>query len=581
MRPVARALWIASILPLLVPVPVGSAATGVAAPARTRAAGDAGALDLPGAQAAMAAIRPEAIEAHMRFLADGLLEGRAPGGRGYAIAARYVVAQMEATGLQPAGSGGGWYQEVPLRQTVLDAEKSSVVLARGGREEVLVEGTDYTSGGDLLRTDTSVEAPLLFAGFGVTAPDQGYDDFAGVDARGRILVVLGGAPPTFPSTLRAHYSNRAVKARNAVAHGAIGVLGMATPEAQRMFPWDWSVPQARAGRLDWLTGDGAPHDVFPELRGGASLSPAAAERLFAGAPKTLEEIFAAAAAGRPQSFPLAVEARLHLASRHTEFESPNVVGLLRGSDPALRDQYVVFSAHIDHLGHCDPRGGDDVCHGAVDNASGVASLLEVARAFAALPKPPRRSILFAFVTGEEKGLLGSDYFARFPTVPKSAMIANINIDGAVSLIFPTTDVVGLGMEHSTLARDVEAAARILGYSLSPDPEPEEMGFIRNDAYSFVRQGVPAVILTDGGKSADPKIDHHAAMHEWETTRYHLPLDDMRQPLDFAGAARGTRLQFLTGYGVAERADPPAWNPDDFFGKKYGAAVSASGGSSNR
>jgi Zn-dependent M28 family amino/carboxypeptidase len=253
------------------------------------------------------------------------------------------------------------------------------------------------------------------------------------------------------------------------------------------------------------------------------------------------------------------------------------VGVLRGSDPNLRDQYVVYTAHVDHLGRCHPVEGDDICHGAYDNGSGTAALLEVARAFTSLSRPPRRSILFAFVTGEEKGLLGSDYFANHPTVPRQDIVANVNIDGAPGLLYPLKDIVALGVEHSSLSGDVQQAAKMMGYQISPDPMPEEVFFIRSDQYSFVRQGIPAVNVTDGLQSSDPKLNGEKIVKTWMTTLYHTPKDNMNQPFYYDSAAQGSRLNFLIGYDVAEQAQPPVWNRGDFFAEKFAHGSGASAG----
>jgi len=313
-----------------------------------------------------------------------------------------------------------------------------------------------------------------------------------------------------------------------------------------------------------------PHFVvrrFP-FGGAAQFSQPGAAKLFANAPKSLEEAFATARSSKPQAFPLPWRVRLQTVSTQTTYESPNIIGEIVGSDPALRDQYVVYTAHVDHLGICPPVDGDNVCHGSLDNASGVAALLEIARAYASLKQPPSRSVLFVFVTGEEMGLLGSDYFAHSPTVPLNKIVANVNIDGAPGLLFPMKDVVAMGAEHSSIEKDVESAAREIGYALIPDPMPEETGFIRSDEYSFVLQGVPAVYIDDGISSTDPKIDGFAFEKKWMVTRYHTPLDNMDQPLDYESGAKAAGLNFLVGYEIAQQNQPPEWNHGDFFGTKF-------------
>ena len=330
------------------------------------------------------------------------------------------------------------------------------------------------------------------------------------------------------------------------------------------------------GEMHWLNKEGVPHDFFPQLKGYVLLSEKTAEALLAGAPKTLDQVFAAAKASKPQAFALSATARIHTVANTTVIESPNIVAELKGSDATLRDQYVVYTAHVDHLGICPAVEGDNVCHGALDNASGTASLLEIVRAYASLPKPPRRSVLFVFVTGEEMGLLGSDYFAHYPTVPLKSIVANVNIDGAPGAYFPMKDVVVLGSEHSSMSNEVNSAAKALGYDLSPDPMPEEVLFIRSDQYSFVLQGVPAVDVTDGVKSTDPKVNGLDVVKKWLVTRYHTPLDNMDQPIDFDSAAKGSVMNFLVGYEVAQRNNVPEWNQGDFFGSTFGPRHNATG-----
>jgi Peptidase family M28 len=526
-------------------------------------------------QQATKVIRPDQIRAHMRFLSDNLLQGRAPGTLGYDIAARYVATELEGMGLHP-GASGNWYQPVPLANAITDATASSVVLTVNGKEQKLTDAKDYvlstwfaSPAKGSTKAAADVSAPVVFVGFGVTAPDQKYDDFAGVDVNGKIVTSIYGAPASFPSTERAYYSDTTVKNRNAVAHGAVGTLSIYLPEDWKRWPWDWTVPQIQVGEMHWLNKNGVPHDFFPELRGNALLSEQGEKLLFAGAPKSLEEILATARASRPQAFALPVSAHIHTVANQTVINSPNIIAELEGSDPTLRDQYVVYTAHVDHLGICPAVNGDNVCHGSIDNASGTATLLEIARAYANLPQPPRRSVLFVFVTGEEMGLLGSDYFAHFPTVPRKSIVANVNIDVAPGVYFPMKDVVALGAEHSSLGDEVASTAKLMGYQVSPDPMPEEVGFIRSDQYSFVLQGVPAVDVTDGPHSSDAKVDGLAVIRKWLITRYHTPLDNMEQPMDLNSAAKGAVMNFLVGYQVAQHSTVPDWNKGDFFGTTFG------------
>jgi hypothetical protein len=524
-------------------------------------------LDSPAVEAALRMIRPSGIRAHMRFLSDALLEGRAPDSPGYEIAARYVAAQLESLSLRP-GADGSWYQNVPFRKSVLDQPKSTLVLIRDGKEQSLVDGQDYVLTANITNRELSLEAPIVFAGFGVTAPEEKYDDYTGIDVRGKIVAMFSGAPPRFSSTIRAYYADDMVKAENAKLRGAAGIFTLFLPEDLKRQPWDWNVPQYRAGEIRWLEQSGEPHHPY-SYSGAAILNLRASEILFNGAPHTLEEAYRAARQSQPLAFPLPWSARVRGFYNMKSFSSPNVVGILEGSDPLLKSEYVVYTAHLDHLGICPPVDGDKICHGTLDNASGVAALLEIARAYASLPVRPRRSLAFVFVTGEEAGLLGSDYFAHFPTVPSSHIVANVNLDELPGLLYPMKDVVSLGTEHSSLQSNVGRAAHKIGYGLAPDPMPEESFFIRSDQYSFVLRGIPSVYLSDGPGSSDPRINGLEVVKKWNVTRYHTPSDNMEQPMDFDSAARAADLIFLVGYDVAQQDHIPVWNKGDFFGTHFG------------
>ncbi len=531
--------------------------------------------EAPNDAAATAAVgvRPEAIRAHIRFLADDLLEGRAPGTRGYDLAARYVASQFEQLGLVPAGPDNSYYQPVPLRRS--DLAEVSFVLLREGREQALQNGQDFLAAGHEVLPQATVEAPLLFVGYGVTAPDQQYDDYAGVDARGKIVVVLFGAPARFPTAIRAHYSADPLKTANAVAHGAVGYIVVWPPQSEKAIPWALLVLQSKLPNLRWLDPSETPNDARPQLRGRAMMSRRGAETLFAGASQSLDQVFAEAEAGRPSSFALPATARIRTASRHVRIDSSNVVAVLPGSDFKLKGEYVVYSAHLDHLGIGDPVQGQTIYHGALDNASGVAALLEIARTFGRLSAPPRRSILFLAVTGEENGLLGSGYFARYPTVPSSQLVANLNMDGA-AILFPFRDVVAFGADYSSLGMIAGREAERMHVKVIPDPRPEEVTFIRSDQYSFVKQGIPALFLSMGDDSGDPQRKGGAIFQEWIAARYHTPQDDFRQPLDYEAAAQFTRLNFLVGFEVAQQDARPEWTPESFFGKQFGRKTARTG-----
>ncbi|HEX5962151.1 MAG TPA: M28 family metallopeptidase [Gemmatimonadales bacterium] len=508
-------------------------------------------------------VRPAALDSHIRFLADDSLQGRGTGTAGYDLAARYVAECFSRLGLKPSGTKG-YMQPVGFRQARTVVGSSLVIDGPMGRRPLVLE-RDYVPLPDLLRPEVEVNASLVLVGFGVTAPDRGYDDYRTVDARGKIVVYLTGAPPSFPPTQRAHYATNRMKFQNAIRHGAVGVLSVRTRD--QTFPWDRFVRQARAGILGWLDPRGEPGEVFPDLRGIARLSESGAEALFEGAPQSHADVLAAAEKGTPPAFDLPVRAMIRTVTVHERLESPNVAGLLPGSDPRLQDEVVVFTAHLDHLGVGEPVQGDSIYNGALDNASGTAALLEVARGFTTLSKRPRRSVLFLVVTAEERGLLGSDYFAGHPTVPIDKIVANVNLDG-LAILYPLRQIVPMGAEHSTLDATVQRAANRMGIELGPDPFPEEVFFVRSDQYSFVRRGVPSLFLFMGLKS-DSGVDAATIFREWGRTRYHTPQDDLTQPMDLEAGARHAQLNFLVGLEIANADERPAWKSGDFFGRMFG------------
>jgi len=537
----------------------------LAAPAAAPAAGLEGAL---------ASVNPKALGAHIRFLADDLLEGRDTGSRGHRIAARYVAAQLEAAGLDPAGDGGSFEQRVPFRSAQLLEEQCLFRLTRAGRTRELTYGEEYLLQPQFFLEDARVDAPVVFAGYGIVAPGLGQDDYAGVDVKGKIVAVLYGAPARFPSEQRAHYGWPNLKQTTAAARGAVGLLVLRRPEAEQHFPWAKARAGARHAALRVTDPSGTPQGVVPELRLTGTLNDGAVQALFEGAPRSFADALKEVDESRGKPFELSVRAEVRTVSRMGSLEDVNVVARLPGSAPRLRDEHVVLSAHLDHLGIGEPVDGDAIYNGAYDNASGVAALLEAARVLAAAKPRPRRSVLFLAVTGEERGLLGSDYFARNPTVPAASLVADVNLDG-ILMLYPPRDVVAYGAEHSSLGRVVQRAAAAAGLTLSPDPWPEQGLFVRSDQYSFVRRGIPSVFLVPGFTSADSKRDGSAIMREWLRTVYHTPKDDASQPMDLDAGARLVRANVAIAWLLANDDARPAWNRGDFFGETFGAAAKAS------
>jgi len=517
-------------------------------------------------------ISPEALKAHLEFLADDALEGRRTGTRGHQLATKYLAAQFAASGLKGGMPDGGYFQKVALRRTEVLPEATSLVLSGGGKTTRLKHGTEFL----LLDTHDTAKgefsAPVVFAGYGVSAPEMNYDDYAGLDVKGKVVGLLDWeAPPRLSSSVRGYYFSHDTKREMAAAHGAAGILGVMTPEVQRKFPWRFMQRELAIGynTMKWLEAGGRVHEPGARLAPASVLDRAAADAFFAGEKYSAAEVFAASAKGEPPRFVTTKTAMVRWASRHTAVESENVVALLEGSDPALKSEYVVFSTHIDHLGIGPAVDGDVIYNGALDNASGCAVLLEVARAFCQLPARPRRSLLFVAVTGEEQLLLGSDYFAKNPPVPIEKVVANINIDGSIPYVPSLRDVVVHGSAHSSLGKTAAQAAAESGFEVSPDPTPDEGLFTRTDHFSFVKQGVPALFLDAGYKSGAPGVDALAVKKNWFVTVYHSPKDDASQKFDYATGARFGRFVGLVGYKVAMESERPKWNEGDFFGKRFG------------
>ena len=518
------------------------------------------------ARDAIACIDPDAIRAHIRFLSDDLLEGREAGTRGFQLAAKYVASTFEAMGLEPAGIDGTYFQNVPLRTSAVDFEQSSLTLIRDGWEKRLQIGEDYLLSPDFQRESVRVRAPLVFVGFGITAPELDHDDYAGLEVEGKIAVMISGAPATFPNSQRAYYSGRS-KVENALAHGALGILTILSPADAERIPWAAVAARSKTPSMRWIDSSGRPSEFWPEVRGRGLLGQEIAEEIFSQAPTSLAELFSGADDDTPQGFDIPIEVEIVTVSRLGEVQSPNVIAKLEGTDPELRDEYLVYTAHLDHDGIMESMDGDNIFNGAYDNASGTAVLLELARAFKCLSESPKRSVLFLGTTAEEKGLLGADYFAHHPTVPRESIVANLNVDSPL-MLYPIRDIVVFGAEHSSLGETFQQAADHLDLSISPDPMPEEVIFVRSDQFPFVRQGIPAAYAMVGFESGDPQIDGAAATMTWLTTVYHTPKDDFGQEMDFQTGATYARVNFLAGYLVTQSSERPTWNEGDFFGSRF-------------
>lgn len=510
-----------------------------------------------------------AIEGHMVFLASDELEGRDTGSRGHEIASLYIATQLQALGLEPAGDNGTFFQRVPLRSSRLVPNSARMVLHTADGDQALPYPKAFFSGADPVATESSVSAPLVFVGYGLISEEFGINDYQGLDLDGKIAVMLPGLPEHIPSEEAAHLGRE--RSRFAAEQGAVGIITIHTPQREAVRPYANSILYLNTPSMRWLDSDGQPGGVQRQLRGGAYVHHEAAEALFAQAETPLSAIFEQLEAKEmPTGFALNISATLSRQSTHEDITSPNVVAVLPGSDASLRHEYVVLTAHSDHIGMIqDVRSDNRVNNGAMDNAAGVAILLETARMFTELAEPPKRSILFLVVTGEEKGLLGADYYAHNPTRPIENLIANVNMDMPV-LLYPFADLIAFGANHSSLGPVVERAAAREGIRLSPDPMPEQAIFTRSDHYTLVRQGIPAVFLMTGFESQDPEQDAAAIWGSFFAKHYHKPTDSIADltreygPIRYDFGAIFTQINFNIALDLANDPARPFWLQESYF-----------------
>ena len=500
------------------------------------------------------------VRADVEFLASDHLEGRDTGSKGYLIAAEYVAAQFRAIGLEPAGDKGTWFQQVPFRRASYE-KQPSLSLSIGGRPVTLDSAKDATVRPSVTEKVRQLSAGFVFVGYGISDARYKIDDYRGLDLKGKIAVALSGTPKGLPSDIDAHLAGS--KDRFAAAAGAIGFLEIPRNDGQR------GNGVARGGRplIDWVDQTGKAGSVPTGLRLQMSVSNEWAARLFEGAAKSLDGVRKEAKANSrvsPRGFALRPVLTVQSESKWEDFTSPEVVGVLKGSDPTLAAQHVVLMGHLDHLGiRTDAKPGEDaIYNGAIDNAAGVATMLEAARQFAAQPVRPKRSVLFVANTGEERGLLGADYFANHPTVPASSIVGAVDLDMPM-LLYPFTDVIAFGADHSTIGAMVAEAGRSMGIAVSPDPMPQEAIFTRSDHYMLVRRGVPAVLLmtghANGGKG------------HWDSflgKTYHSAKDDLTQAIDWNSGARYALLNYRIARAMADAPQRPMWLPGDYFGDLF-------------
>src|SRR5579859_7238870 len=498
---------------------------------------------------------------YVKVLADDNMEGRETGSAGLRRAQAYVVEQLTKNGVEPAGVDG-YYQPIKFVKRQVNEQNSAAALVRDGKSELLTPGDDFFFSSRSENSDKDLSASLVFVGYGLKIPEKNLDELAGHNLSGKIVVFINGSPSDLPAALASHYSTIGERWKSLRAAGVIGIISIPNP-ASLDIPWSRISVNRLQPSMDLA---GAEFDETQGFKLGLAFNPASAEKLFAGSGHTFAELAALAKDRKPlPSFPLAASVQAHVAVQSSEVESANLVAKLPGSDPALKNEFVVLSAHLDHLGFGAPINGDSLYNGAMDDASGSAVLLDVAASFKAHPEKLRRSLLFVFVTGEEKGLLGSRYFAERPTVASKSLIADVNIDMFLPIV-PLKYLEVKGLEESDLGDRATAVAASLGVKAIPDQEPLRNRFIRSDQYSFIVKGIPAVKMDDGFILGSPE---QKIFKDWLTNRYHAPSDDLAQPKDLAAAALYEEIIRALLIDTANNPARPQWKPDSFF-RRYAA-----------
>ena len=502
----------------------------------------------------------ERIRADIAYLADDLLEGRNAGDRGYDLAARFVAARYEALGLTPGGTEG-FYQNVPFSMIRMDPAKPSALTIRGKR---FTTGNDIIIGPSALTPSLDQTAEAVFVGYGLESAAHQLDDYRGLDVKGKVVVYLYGTPADLPSDVAATLNDK--KLEVAAAKGAVGAMMIATPAILDRYPWEKILEGVDTPRLRWVEANGQPHVDTPAIRLGATLSPTGAAALFQGAPQSWDAIAATIKDknARPKGFAVPGKLRFERYGASTRIKSPNVIGIIPGSDPKLANEVVMLTGHLDHDGVVPAKNGDTIMNGAMDNAAGISTMLEAARAFVDSGQKPKRTVMFVALTAEEDGLLGSEYLAEYPTLKGKKVVANVNLDMPI-LTYDFTDVVAFGAEHSTMGEAVGRAVAKIGVKLSPDPVPEEGLFTRSDHYSFVKKGIPAVFLVTGYGGAGK-----AASEDFQKNRYHQVSDDMTAPFNWTAAAKFAQVNYLIARELADAPAAPRWYEGSFFGDRFAA-----------
>jgi Zn-dependent M28 family amino/carboxypeptidase len=496
---------------------------------------------------------------HVKVIADDSMEGRETGSLGLRKAQAYAVEQLKRAGQEPAGTDG-FYQNVKFVQRQIDEKNSYAFLAANGQANPVALGDDAFFSTRVEGSDDEVNAPLVFAGNGLRVTESHVDDLEGLDLKGKVVVYLAGSPSTVPGSLAAHYGGLAQRWKSYATAGAVGMIVIPNP-ASMDIPWSRMSLNRAHPSMDLADPE------FNEIAGlkiALVFNPASAEALFAGSGHSFAEVAALAGERKPlPRFDLKVSLKARAAIQKISLDSANIVAKLSGTDATLENEYVVLSAHIDHVGIGEAVNGDRIYNGAMDDGSGTAAVLDIAASLKQHPEKLKRSILFVLVTAEEKGLLGSKYFAAHPTVDAKSLVADINIDMFLPIV-PLKVLRVQGINDSTLGDRAAGIAQSFGVKAVADPEPLRNLFVRSDQYNFIRHGIPSVIMD---VFYEPDSPESKTFKEWLTQRYHAPSDDVNQPVDLKSAALYEEIVRRLLIETANAAERPQWKSDSFF-KRY-------------
>jgi Zn-dependent M28 family amino/carboxypeptidase len=518
-----------------------------------------------GAKEVTSHFRLERMRADLKFLSSDLLEGRGTGARGGQIAEEYIATQFEMAGLKPLGDHGTYLQKVPLIGLTTSPESTLSVIPKNGEAMKLRYLDDFVANALSLKKEETIDAPLVFVGYGISAPEMQWNDFAGVDVKGKVLLCLINDPPSndpkfFGGKAMTYYGRWTYKFEEASRQGAAGILIIHNTEAAA---YGWQVVRnSNSGDQAYL--ENPPGQYAVPMAGW--ITEDIAKKIATASGTDLQTLMQKAGTRGFRAMELPIQINAKLLAKVGPLKADNVIGMLEGNDPKKKDEVIIYSAHHDHLGIGNPVNGDSIYNGAIDNGSGTALLLEMARAFTESSKRPPRSVVFLAVTGEERGLRGSEYYGKMPKIPAKKTLVDLNYD-AIELWGETTNATMTGADRTTIWPIVQEVAKAMNYTIESDPHPEAGHYYRSDHFSLARVGIPSFSIDSGtdyvGK---PKSFGEEKYKEYLTKHYHQPSDEFNDAWDFSGAKKLAGLGIAIGWRVAELPGTTGWQPGDEFEK---------------